>query len=506
MNYKKGISVLLIYLISYAPGWAQKKPLIQAATKAVLDKPAVAAPASRSYAQLLADTKAAINKRGYRPRACITDSHGVRILSRNLNEEQRQEIRLAGIIARTMTAFKLGEINPNDPDLQELQALVEAHPNPRNNYQITPYIIRRQELERQERIAYVYQQALEYIQAHGMRPRAQLREGGISLSLKEIKQHYAPYYDEIHLGMQINQLLGWGKKHAPDHPQIQALKQLVSLYPNTSNAANAETVLQTLRTFILTHNRLPRKLISRNGRHLRIHELSTPEHEETLLAGRVNHLLSTAKSVPSPALDEIKQLVAQYRAQSIQRVLTQLRVFLDTYNRPPREVIYRNNQRLKQADLTPQEQNELLLGSRLDALLYPSKPVSFSAEQAAALKEIKQLLAQYRPPMPSQQELLAQAQAWVTAHDGLRPRKAFYKNAKRVPARTLAREQYEEMLLARRISYVVEHATEITPALEGLQAILQLPMRPQLSHEIPPDVPTTPPGQEEPYDDFEEYF
>lgn len=430
MKHLKILSALLAVILCVPESWAQKKTFLKSVAKAVAEKPAVSsAQLERPYAQLLAQTKAHIQKTGYRPRACITDERGLRIPAGKLTEEQLREFRLGGVIARTIQAFKTGDLAPNDADLKELQMLVEAHPNPRSHARTITYLDKYQHAQKEEQIKRVYADAVAYIAAHHRRPRSTLYDEGVRLSQGEVKKNYPEFYPEIHLGAQISSLIQWSKKNSPDHPVINRLQQLLLKYGNSqANKDNLAEILENLRTFLNIHNR------------------------------------------------------------------------------PPRRAIFRDNKRLKQAELSPQEQGEVLLAFHLDEVLDTEKSVTFSEENKAALEEIKNLLNQFLPPMPSAEELLAQANAWVAAHQGFRPRQNFLKDKENVPVRELLPEKYEEILLARRILYVVSNATEITPQIEGLQRILELPVRPQSRDEVFLQDVQLPEAAENAYDDFEEYF
>ena len=506
MNKIRAVGLFLLLLGGTLPGWTQKKGILKTTANVITGD--VVPTGVRPYAQLLADTKALINQTGYRPRACITDERGFRILARNMTPQQHAEVHLAEVIARRLSAFKRGELDPNDPDLKELQTLVESHPNPRNTQPDAAQVQKRQALELQARIDHISQKAHDYVQTHGTRPRSTIFRNGSDLRLHEIKREYPQEYEEIVLGKEISRLLGWGKKHAPDHPQINALRQFLSAYSIKSNTPAPAAILLSLREFIAAHNRLPRKVIIKNGVRLSPQELSEQEQQEMLLANQIHNVLYPAKNnafeQQDPDAAQIKQEITHFHTQSIQRLLDELLVFLDTHNRFPRSSIIHNGRRFYQRELSEEEQAEKRLKFRLLNVIYaPPEKYAFSQSDKALIEEIKRLRAFYNSPMPTPEELLAQAEAWVQAHAGMRPRKAFRRNGQTVPVRTLSREQYEEVTLARRINYTVSRATEITPSIEGLQAILQLPLRPQLPHEIPPL------SQEEtqaPYDDFEEYF
>lgn len=512
MKILKILSALLALVLCVPESWAQKKTLIKSVTKAVLEKPAVSSTQlERPYAQLLAQTKAHIQKTGYRPRACITDERGLRIPASKMTEEQLQEFRLGGVVARTIHEFKTGDLAPHDADLKELQILVEAHPNPRSYARTIPYLDKHQQEQKEDHIKNVYAQTIEYIATHHRRPRSAFYDAGVILSQREVKEKYPALYEEIHLGAQISSLVQWNRKNAPNHPLMNKLQQLLLEYSRArANKDNPTEILNDLRSFLSTYKRLPRKVIKRNKKRLLVNEMTEEEYQEITLARQLNNLLAVSPDqLPEKdrmALEEINLLIAQHRSQVVSRLLEQLRTFVNTYNRLPRYMIFHNKKRLKQAELSPQEQAEVLLSSRLNEILYPSKPINFSQGDKAALEEIKNLLNEYRPPMPSDAELLSQANAWVAAHHGFRPRSKFFKDAQLVPVRELSPEQYEEVLLARRIPYVVNHATEITPEIEGLQRILKLPMRPQSPDGISPQDEPIQEITENPYDDFEEYF
>ena len=215
--------MLLCLLACYA--WGQKKFPVQKIVRA-----ATPTASARPYAQLLADTHSFIRLNGRRPRACITDVRGLKIPVTRLKGAQLTEFQLAGVISRTLSAFRSGELNSSDPDLKELQTLVAQHPNPRNNRRVTPYILKHRELQRQRNILDICARATQYIEEHGVRPRSGIYEEGFYLTMEEIKQNYPQCYEEIHLGRQIHNLLYWADTYAPDHPQINRLRNLLKQY------------------------------------------------------------------------------------------------------------------------------------------------------------------------------------------------------------------------------------------------------------------------------------
>ncbi len=230
MKSIKTVGILLVILTNNPMCWAQKKLLVQTTSKAIVGKPVLSAPVQRPYAQLLAQTQAFIREHnGCRPRACITNQNGLRISVKKLSEEQKLEFKLAGVISRTITAFKSGELPKDDNDLKELQTLVQQHPNPRSK-QITPYLIKHRKLQREKLITDICQKATQYIQTHHKRPRSSISKNGVALTTKEIKAIDPQLYEEIHLGTQINSVLALARKYNLNDPQINTLKILLSKY------------------------------------------------------------------------------------------------------------------------------------------------------------------------------------------------------------------------------------------------------------------------------------
>lgn len=419
MNYKKLFSLAILILGICPIGWAQKKPSTVMA-KAITGEPVVSA-AARPYAQLLADTKAFMNaNNGYRPRVCINDERGIRLLIGNMTPAQQTEVRLARSISQILFDFRKGNLSANDPDLQELQTLVQENPRPRTPNQQTPYLKKHRQLHREEVINDVYNRTIEFIALHGARPRSTIyAEKTVPLSIQEVEREHPELLEEVRLGRQLNSLFTWGKTHAPDHPKIKELQDLLSLYRTKSVTRTPTLLLEELRIFLAKYHRLPRKQITAHGQRILAKNLAKKEYEEQLLGTRLNELLHTSKPIP-----ELEQ---------------------------------------------------------------PS------------FNEIKQLVSLYRSVMPNEKELLEQINAWVAAHNGTRPRRNFFKNGAIIPVRLLSREQYQEVLLNRRLEYILAKTTHPTPEIEALQKIKELPL-----HAQPADKAETP--QEKAYDNFEEEY
>ena len=80
----------------------------------------------------------------------------------------------------------------------------------------------------------MYRRAQKYIKENGKRPRTALVIHGETVPFKKIEHRYPQHYEEIHLGTEINNMLVWGQTHAPDHPVIEKLRQLVSQHSKNS--------------------------------------------------------------------------------------------------------------------------------------------------------------------------------------------------------------------------------------------------------------------------------
>ena len=413
--------------------------------------------------QLVQDTQAFITQHNRRPKVVFYEN-GVVIPTYQLTPAQRAEVQLGQSLSRALFYAKKQGLTEL-ADIQILRNLLEPYQSKYN----TPA----------PSVETILEQAKTFIAQNGRRPKnAFLDDHGLPKTLSQLPPQEA---QEVQLASAISRVFQRAQKGklSGEEELVQELRNLVTAHPNGREQAPKDDtlvwqeVLTQLEQFTTLYGRRPRARITNNGISVAYEELSPEELEEVRLGQKLSQIFTKAKANGQEQHPLIVQLhkqtqqVATLSQANLQSLAEQLQQFLQTYQRSPRNNMYKDGHPLRIQEMSAEELEEVRLFRRINHVLAQAQ--QNGQESDPAIMQLQKLLGPRTVTQLDTQQLAQELEQFIQTYHH-RPHTNFTAGPQLSPL------QKEEIKLGTRCYSLVRRARKNSnlPQDPALQKIIQL--------------------------------